>query len=136
MAKRRPHRRVRLRSATAGIALVGVVACAPGQGSVTAPPGGDRALDPAHPAPPPGVADPEPRGAPVAGPTTLAEAQAAYDPENDPLVLVDEAEDGTYRSITLAVLEHVYVPPATVLTADQYARWLDELPGGRRRTSS
>lgn len=66
----------------------------------------------------------EPSGLPVEAPTTLAEAQELYDPDNDPLILIGRDDDGNYVSVTGAVLDSAFIPPASIKTTAQYEQWL------------
>lgn len=65
------------------------------------------------------TADPEDR------PDTFAQAQALYDPENDPFILIDQAPDGSFYAIHGTPLEvtKATTPPAWVKTVDDYKRW-------------
>lgn len=51
---------------------------------------------------------------------TIAEAQALYDPENDPYTLVGKAPDGTFFSISVAMPEP---PPDWVKTVEDLRAW-------------
>lgn len=92
--------------------------------------GEELKLDPdcPDPDPLPEPSDPEPPGSPPDEPTTLAEAQRLYDPENEPLILVEHQADGTYTSVTGTVLDPAFVPPPSIKTTDQYEKWLTTLP--------
>jgi len=82
------------------------------------------------PDPIPDLDDPEPTptGPSAEDPTTVATAQQLYDPNDDPLILVEQQSDGTYRSVTISVLDEAHVPPAAIRTAEQYEQWLAEQP--------
>lgn len=75
---------------------------------------------------------PELSGPSVEAPTTLQEAQQVYDPHNDPLILVEKQEDGTYASVMIAVLDDAYIPPASVQTAQQYAQWSAQVRSAKK----
>lgn len=74
----------------------------------------------------------EPPGSPVEAPTTLSKAQELYDPDNDPLILVGREDDGTYVSVTIAVLDSAFIPPASIKTTAQYEQWAAQRPKNGR----
>jgi outer membrane murein-binding lipoprotein Lpp len=57
--------------------------------------------------------------------TSMRQAQAVLDPENDPLVLVDRDAQGRYLAIHMVLAPGQASPPAYIRTADQFAKWLD-----------
>jgi hypothetical protein len=84
------------------------------------------------PDPLPEPSNKEPSGLPVEAPTTLAEAQELYDPDNDPLILIGRDDDGTYVSVTIAVLDSAFIPPASIKTTAQYEQWAAQRPKNSR----
>ncbi len=67
--------------------------------------------------------EPPSDGLPPELPTTLAEAQRFYDPEDDPHILLEKLPDGTYVG-NMVDYAPGWVPPSAVRTVDQYAEWM------------
>lgn len=67
-------------------------------------------------------AEPSSDGPPPELPTTLADAQQFYDPENDPFILLVLLPDGTYTS-RLYTYAPGSIPPPSVKTVEQYIEW-------------
>lgn len=70
--------------------------------------------------------EPRPTGPATHDPTTVSAAQRLHDPDDDPLIFVEQQKDGTYTSVTISVLDEAYIPPASVRTAQEYEQWLAE----------
>jgi hypothetical protein len=81
-----------------------------------------------------GDPDPLPPGdgtgeAPVSGrppptPTTMAEAQAVLDPDDDPLLLLHQDKNGGWSAILVALAPGQDEPPPSVRTVEQFSAWV------------
>lgn len=60
----------------------------------------------------------------VDGPATLAAAQEAFDPDNDPLILIAQEDNGDYYAVYGSVIHEKDVPPSSVETVEDYQEWL------------
>lgn len=76
--------------------------------------------------------EPEDPGEPAVEPRTLDEAQELFDPNNEPLILVDQQADGTFMSVNMTVWNPEDTPPASIQTSQQYKTWLEEQHGQER----
>lgn len=79
--------------------------------------------DPLPAADPTNPPETEPPASPGPAPTSIDEAQRILDPDNEPLVLLAQASDGSYYAIVGAAGKDS-IPPASVRTVEQYAAWL------------
>jgi hypothetical protein len=73
---------------------------------------------------------PEADGGHVDTPTTLAEAQAMYDPEDDPYIVIQQRPDGIFGSTHVDFIDR---PPDWVKTIDDARRWFEQLEARSRR---